>query len=376
MKLFDYDVPDFLESGERARLMPTAKDSNKEQKVTSSLLASIMAVNEFGRELLTDVGAPAFKRSKISCYTEVVFKGNGDKKIRPDGLIIVEAGKKRWSALVEAKVGNNPLQKDQIEAYLDLAKEHNIDALITTSNQFASIQTHHPVNVAKVKTKKVSLYHWSWMLIMTKAILLATNKNVSDPDQAFILEELIRYLQHDNSGVLSFNKMDASWKVVCSANHQNIPLRKSAPEVASAVSNWHQLTRFLALQMSVAVGEPVNAYLTRAQQSDAKKHLDDDIQTLVESGKLHSEFLIANAASRLQLSADFKRRTLSTSMRLDAPKDKQQVKSRVSWLIRQLSKCDSDETIIRLIWQGRAQDTSTTLRELKSGEFDYTLDYP
>jgi len=306
----------------------------------------------------------------------VVFKGNNTSKIRPDGLIVVESGKTRWSALVEAKVGNNPLQKDQIEAYLDLAKEHNVDALITISNQFASVQTHHPIDVAKVKTRKVSLYHWSWMMIMTKAILLATNKNVSDPDQAFILEELIRYLQHDNSGVLSFNRMESSWKEVCTANHQNIPLRKRAPEVESGVSNWHQLTRFLALQMSIAVGEPVNAYLTNAQKSDAKKHLDDDINALIETGKLHSEFLVTHAASRMKLSADFKRRTLCVSMRLDAPKDKQQVKSRVSWLIRQLTKCEDDETIIRLIWQGRSQDTSATLRELRDEEFDYTPPKP
>ena len=376
MKLFDHNIPDFLESGERARLLPVAKDSNKEQKVTSSLLASIMAVNEFGRGLLTDVGAPAFKRSRISCYTEVVFKGNGDKKIRPDGLIVVESGKRRWSALVEAKVGNNPLMKDQIEEYLDLAKEQNIDALITISNQFVSVQTHHPVEVAKIKVRKVSLYHWSWMRIMTNAILLATNKDVSDPDQAFILEELIRYLQHDHSGVLSFNKMDSSWKGVCSANHQNTPLRKHAPEVECAVSNWHQLTRFLALQMSIAVGEAVNAYLTKVQLSDAKRHLDDDTSTLVENGKLHSEFSIAHAASRLKLSADFKRRTLCVSMKLDAPKDRQQVKSRLNWLIKQLLKCEDDEVIIRIIWQGRSPDTSATLQELRGDDFDYTPPKP
>lgn len=372
VKLFSNDLPDFLESGERARLMPAMKDSNKEQKVTSSLLASIMAINEFGRELLTDVGAPAFKRAKINCYTEVVFKGKVSNKIRPDGLIVVEAGKKRWSALVEAKVGNNPLKIEQVEAYLELAKGHKIDALITISNQFASIPTHHPMKVSKVKTRRVSLYHWSWMLIMTKGILQATNKNISDPDQAFILEELIRYLQHPNSGVLSFNRMDSSWKIVCSDTNKRVPLKKNSNDVVNVVSNWHQLTRFLALQMSVAVGEVVNTHLTRKQQNNIEKYFADSVNALITNEELSSEFTILNAASRLKLVADLRCRTLSVSMRVNAPDDRKQVKSRLMWLIRQLSKCDVGDTEIRVIWQGRSKDTATTLDAIRNDEFDYT----
>lgn len=113
------------------------------------------------------------KTSKIECFTEIVFQ-NKDKnasKIRPDGLIIVTTGKKQWLALVESKIGKAELQTDQVEAYLDLAKEHKIDAFITLSNQFATILTHSPITVKKNKIRNVGLYHWSWTYLIAEAVM-------------------------------------------------------------------------------------------------------------------------------------------------------------------------------------------------------------
>lgn len=93
-----------------------------------------------------DVGAPVGKRIKIVCYTEVTFKNNEKmKRPRPDGLVIITSGSKQWTALIESKIGNAELTKEQVEEYLDLAKTHGINALITISNQFATTPTHHPV---------------------------------------------------------------------------------------------------------------------------------------------------------------------------------------------------------------------------------------
>ena len=74
MPLSNPEVPQFLKSGDKAHLIPVVKDSNKEVRAMSSLLATMRAVNEFGKDLLEFVGAPITKRSKISCFTEIVFK--------------------------------------------------------------------------------------------------------------------------------------------------------------------------------------------------------------------------------------------------------------------------------------------------------------
>lgn len=140
------DISSILTSGQIARLIPTVADSKKEERATSSLLAAFMVVPEFAREVLSAAGAPTGKRSEITCYTEVCFKtADNDRNCRPDGLIVVSSQGKKWGALVESKVGSADLKKEQVEEYLDLARAHGIDAVITVSNQFATTPTHHPL---------------------------------------------------------------------------------------------------------------------------------------------------------------------------------------------------------------------------------------
>ena len=157
------------------------------------------------------------------------FKGSNEKS-RPDGLIIVTNGSKKWAALVESKVGRSDLTQEQVETYLDIAKEQGFDSVITISNQFAQLSTHHPLPVSKVKTRSVSLFHFSWLSLTSKALLLTSSKAVSDVEQSFMLKEMIRYLQDDSSGVVSQFKLGKDWKEVCSSSSK-VRLTKSSSEV-------------------------------------------------------------------------------------------------------------------------------------------------
>ncbi|HEV7562268.1 MAG TPA: hypothetical protein VGO24_02085, partial [Solirubrobacterales bacterium] len=113
-----------------ARLIPVAGIRNQEEqeiRAASSLLAVMGAVDEFGRGLLRDVGAPA---GRIATYTEVPLETAEGKKLRPDGAITVERGKTTWRCLVEVKTGNAPLKSEQVSNYLDLAREHGFNAVL------------------------------------------------------------------------------------------------------------------------------------------------------------------------------------------------------------------------------------------------------
>jgi hypothetical protein len=132
-------VPNLM-SGQLARLIPVVVDSKKEERATSTLLASFMVVPAFALRVFSQAGANLGVRSQIKCYTEVTFKtSDKDKVSRPDGLVVITNGKKVWTALIESKIGSAELSADQIEEYLMLARVHKIDALITISNQFAII---------------------------------------------------------------------------------------------------------------------------------------------------------------------------------------------------------------------------------------------
>ena len=45
--------------------------------------------------------------------------------------------------------------------------------------------------MSKRKLGKIGLYHWSWTFLLTQAVIEEGSKGVEDPDQAFILNELI-----------------------------------------------------------------------------------------------------------------------------------------------------------------------------------------
>lgn len=130
-------LPDFVKSGEPARLFPVLADTSKEGRTLSIFLACLESVGGFGRAMLSGLGQKIGTRGRIDTFTEVVLaKSDGTAKHRPDGLIVVHTGKATWTALVEAKVGAAELTNEQIEAYLNLAKLNGIDAVITLSNQF------------------------------------------------------------------------------------------------------------------------------------------------------------------------------------------------------------------------------------------------
>ena len=208
-------LPDFLASGEKARLIPVGSEGSKEGRATSILLSTLSAVHEFAHNMFGAVGVRVGSRTNIEVYREVVFSDKeGKSKLRPDGLIIINTPKGQWTALVEAKIGNSELSSDQIRDYLALAKRHKIDAVITISNQYAAIPTHHPVSLKKSDLKGVGIYHWSWMFALTEAILLLKSMGVQDEDQRFLLSEMVRYYDHPSVGVSSFGNMNAEWKDV------------------------------------------------------------------------------------------------------------------------------------------------------------------
>jgi len=138
-----------------ARLIPTSGingAAEQERRATSALLAVMSSVREFGRALTQPLGAPA---GPLQTFIEVPFK-LGDKQCFPDGLLRVVRGQRQWTALVEVKTAGNVLQAEQLERYLDVARENDFDALITISNEIPPVAGQHPTAVDKRKVRKVA----------------------------------------------------------------------------------------------------------------------------------------------------------------------------------------------------------------------------
>lgn len=356
-----------LESGsERARLIPVTTARQKESAAVSVVLAVFRIVPDFAKMMLEEVGAPASKRSRLTAMTEVCFKKPKQSRAslpRPDGLLVVDTSRREWAALVEGKIKNEELKAEQLEKYLDLAREVGADALITISNQFATVPSHHPVKVDAKKTRSVDLYHFSWLSLLSNAQLLAESDSVKDREQAIVLQELIRFLDHDQSGIQPFDRMGPMWKDICAKVQNAETLRKSDPIVEAAIIDWHQLCRFLALTLSAHIGKRVAIAMGRKHKKDPKARVEDHINTLMTRYRLADDFTIPNTAGDIHLEADLRRRTISLSMRLDPPGDKKRPTAAVNWMTRQLSDKKTDNLLITCHWPRRIEPTTLNFND-------------
>ncbi|MGH3411206.1 MAG: hypothetical protein ACRDRJ_53205, partial [Streptosporangiaceae bacterium] len=94
--------------------------------------------------------------------------------------------------------------------HLKLFTLHHPTRAAPISNQVVAVPGVHPVKLPRAKTQTAKLYHLSWSQIRTEALIEQANRSVSDPDQAWILAEFIRYLEHQRSGAIDFDDMGPS----------------------------------------------------------------------------------------------------------------------------------------------------------------------
>ncbi len=315
-----------------ARLIPTAGirgQEEQETRATSALLAVLPAVPDFGHELLGHLRAP---KGRIATYTEVRLKDEEGTVHIPDGAIVVERGKRRWSCLVEVKTARSQLGAEQVLRYLEMARVHGFDGLLTISNQIRATSDSLPYEVDKRKVGKLTVRHLSWWGILTEAIMQHRFRGVEDPDQAFILNELIRYLDDERSGASGFEGMGEEWSGVRDSARDST-LQARDPQAALIAGRWEQLVEYLALQLSQELGVTVRQ--SRPRRKSSGDRIADATRDLAESGVLVGSLEVPNAVGAVGIEADLRSSRVTTTVEIAAPADRR-AKARVSWLLRQL----------------------------------------
>ena len=360
-------LDEVLKVARPARLIPTVADSRKEERLVSILLATLPMARPFAEQFLDRCGERLGKSSVLASYTEVEFpSADGVSKDRPDGLLCLTTRKARWTALLEAKIEKAEIDEEQINKYGELARRFQIDAIITLSNQLVPLPAHVPYSVPKRISNQVNLFHMSWISILTMARLILRNKEEIDSGQAFVLEEMARYFEHSSSGVKRFDQMNSEWRPLVLGIRDGQQFKRNSPEIENTVTSWHQEERDVCLILSRRIGEQVSIRgISRKHRADPARRLRDACEALTSSNELHSSFSVPNAAGDLDVTADLQRRTISCSMKLNAPLDKQRASARINWLRRQLRDVHGDNIQVRAFWPGRALPTQASLSEVK-----------
>lgn len=330
------------ETWHQARLIPTSGINGapeQERRATSALLAVLGIVPDYSKALLAPIGAHA---GSVTTYIEVPFDLDG-ARVYPDGLIRVKRGAREWTALVEVKTGKNCLETTQLENYLDVAKANDFNALITISNEIPPIPGQHPTTVDKRKLRKVELHHWSWSYILATAIVQKEHRGVSDPEQAWILGELIRYLEHDRSGALALDDMGPNWVAVREAVTSGT-LRANDKTAFEVVSRFDALLRYASLRLGQQLGTDVIPLLTRREIADPALRAAGLLSSLVDSGRLSGSIRIPNAVAPIVVTADLRANRVTCHVDISAPQEGRPT-TRVNWLLRQLKDARADVVV-------------------------------
>jgi hypothetical protein len=341
-----------------ARLIPVSGITNSteaEMRATSALLSVLAIVRDFSIAVLSPLGASTARKALVEAFIETRFKLDDGTVVRPDGLIQVTYGSSVWKTLIEVKTSNNLLQAEQITGYLNVARQQGIDTVLTISNEIG-IGTQHPCAGVRVRSNsKVLLAHLSWTEILAQAVRAKVHHGVSDPEQAWILGELIRYLEHPASGAMDLDDMGPSWAAARDAARAGT-LRRTGPECREVVQRWDQLIRFAALRLGSITGADVQPVVPRAQ-SDPNVRFSQLADSLTNHGVLDGTIRVPNACGDIAVTADLRARQIATSTDVTAPTDRGS-RARVTWLLRQLG-ADTPRDVSIEAWPRMARQPLT-----------------
>jgi hypothetical protein len=345
-----------------ARLIPTSGINGaqeQERRAVSALLAVMSAVREFGRVLTQPYGAPA---GTLEAFIEVPFKLD-DKQLFPDGLIRISRGQRQWTALVEVKTGGNQLEVDQIEHYLDVARERGFDAVITISNELPPLAGQHPTAVDKRKIKKVALHHLPWTEILTQAVMQKEFRGVADPDQGWILGELIRYLEHPKSGAMGFDDMGPAWVAVRDAVAAGT-VRATDAVVPQVAGRFDALIRYACLRLGRSLGTEVTPALSRRDLADPAARTQALVAELTSHGSLTGSIRIPGAVGPMFVRADLRASQVVCHVDVEAPRTGRPT-TRVNWLVRQLKDCPDSMRLEAFALHARGDGAAELLRRVR-----------
>lgn len=317
------------------------------------------AVPDFGHALLGPLGAP---KGRISSFTEIQLKDSAGKVHIPDGALVVERAGRSWRCLVEVKTSTAQLEGRQVDRYLEMARVHDFGAVLTISNQITGSVRESPVDVDGRKLRgNLSLYHLSWWRVLTEAIVQHRHRGISDPDQAWILGELIAYLDDERSGASGFQDMGDSWVAVRNGAGAGT-LRPGDPEVRRVSERWDQLVEYLCLGLGQDLGRDVRPVRPRKQTASAR--LDANASRLAETGTLGAVIRVPDAVGNIGVEADLRARQVTTSVSVDAPADGRRALAGINWMLRQLKEAP-DGLVVEVTFPNVRGTTAARLSEAR-----------
>jgi hypothetical protein len=195
---------------------------------------------------------------------------------------------------------------------------------------------------------------------------------VNDADRAWVLKELIRFLQSDASGASEFNDMGTNW-VGVREGIKTGSIKKADETVIDVVSRFQSLVRYCAFTLAAKTGVDATEIVPKTAKTDGKKFLATEASRLISDKTIHGGIKIPGAAAELAIYADLGAGVLNVGFELAAPTEGKN-KTKLNWLLKQYKTVPKDARLSIGYKRARNLESSVSLAALKNGEVEIDLD--
>jgi hypothetical protein len=312
--------------------------------------------------------------AQVYGYTEPVFRNQPEElTCRPDGLIVLNTGRRERRLIVEAKIGSAKIDGNQLADQCRLARINGVEAIITVSNELSPEPAYLPYQVPR-EARNLTIYHWSWARLVMLAELLLREEGDFDEEQDYILREIIRFWDHESTGINCTSQMCSDWPAIVERIQAGAPLPPSDDAVLNVVSCWHQALASVCINRTRELKSLVAMLLSRDHR-DQRTRLAEDVAEFVGSNRLRANFEFSEAEVPVEVVADASRRNIMFRLCVNAPLHRQRYGARLRWLLNQLPEETTIPLTINLLWE-RGLRSSASLRSLRDDLNAARLDNP
>lgn len=227
------------------------------------------------------------------------------------------------------------INQEQIEKYVEFAREIGINDVITISNLLVSNPNESPI---KLKKRSFNLYHWSWVYLKVMALRLIRTNQIEDTDHIYLLSELRRYFDaHKNLN--NFVNMGKEWKESVVRVHA-LPLEQKIDEVtlSNIVKAYTQEEKDVSLQLI----DKSDCYI----ELISKGSRVDEVAEMLQKNKIvTSEYMLNdNRKNTFTIDVDFIKQEIRCYTKISIEKGKAQAQT--TTLIKMFEESGYTENIL------------------------------
>lgn len=364
----ELSLDDILNHYEQSRLIPVTAPASA-LNACSTLLAVLCHVQGFCRRLLKPWGPKFSKSTRILSYTGIKFPVSGEQgPWVAEGIIKTQSGTQQWQALVLCRRGTDHISGQETQIYQALALTYGLDAVIIVSNQLQPVTS---FGLKKHKASDIPCICWPWLYLLSEAKAYINTTPDLASSHAYLLEELIRFLQDRQTHLISdFHGME-HWPTLCSTILQSIPLDKVRFDVRSILQEWQLLALYLSFRLGILIGQSVQVIAPKYVKEQSIDIPSEDYQQFLAHPELNCWMALPYAVSPLKLWVDIEAHTLNASMQIATPQDRVKPGTLVNGLLSQLSNAFDPQLILVAKWPGKAAPTQTTLAALREDKHSF-----